>query len=231
MNNTEKTKVWAGHIKIEKGIRHEKQRMKCQDYAEMEQRNGRISIALLDGKGNGDVNALAVKNIAKILNDFMLSFFDEIYTRDDNAVAYNLMLQIERKIGELSKEYEVNYEELASTLLAFCVDEQKKQYCAVHLGDGVIAIEDCSKTIEILSLPINGINKNQTILTTSQNALENVKIYRGTVDDIKGVVLASDGIYNGQEDMKELESCFSETIENVILKQKMDDQAMITISM
>ena len=38
MNELEKTRVWTGHAKIEKGIRHEKRGMKCQYYAEMEKR-------------------------------------------------------------------------------------------------------------------------------------------------------------------------------------------------
>lgn len=227
INKMERTRVWTGHAKIEKGIRHERRGMKCQDYVEMEKRDNKISISLLDGRGDTDVNAQAVKSIAKILNDFMICFFDEICTMDDKIIAYNLMLQIERKMGELSEEYGVNYEELASTLLAFCIDEQQKKYCAVHLGDGVIAVKDNSETIELLSLPLNGMSRNQTILTTSEKVLEYFKIYRGNIDEIKGVMLVSDGIYDGKEDFEYLMRCFSEKKSDGILKKKIDDQSMI----
>lgn len=224
-----KTRIWKGHAKTERGIRHRRNGMECQDYAEMKRTDDRISIALVDGRGDTDVNAKAVKRITKTLNEFMLVFFEEISQMDEKTIAYNLMLQVEREIGEMSKEYEVANEELASTLLAFCIDEKKGKYCAIHLGDGVIALKDNRDTIQPLSMPTNGISSNQTILSTSEDAMSFVKIYRGSIETIKGVMLASDGIYNGREDWKRLGMYFSEKVEDVILEQKVDDQSVITM--
>lgn len=75
--------------------------------------------------------------------------------------------------------------ELASTLVICCVNEKKKTFCALHLGDGFIAIENKRGGIKILSHPTNGIKRNETVLSTTEMALKYVKVYRGELKDIQ----------------------------------------------
>lgn len=223
------TKTWKGYAKTKIGIRHIDKGLKCQDYTEMKRKNGKVSISLVDGRGDTDINACAVKRIADLLNEFMIQFFEEILIENEKTVAYNLMLQVEREIKKMTEEYSADKKEMASTLIAFCIDEISGKYCAVHLGDGVIALKDNSDTVELLSTPMNGISSNQTFLTTFEYGMKYVNVYKGNIDEIKGVLLASDGIYNGREDRENLEAYFSERKEDVILEKKVDDQSIITM--
>ena len=228
---SEETRRWEGFAQQKTGILHEKKGMKCQDQTVIERRGDRYSAALLDGRGDTDKNAEGVKEIAEEVNHVLLRDFEELYEeKDERAVANHLMLHIFRKMEKLSKMYRVGYEEFASTLLAFCIDEKTEKYIAIHLGDGTIVAKNSSDTIKIISRPENGGCNNQTYLTTSKDILKYIRIYRGTVDEqVEGVVLASDGFTDGGDVYKRIAECFSSNGKNVIVEEKIDDQAIIML--
>lgn len=211
----------------QKGLRHECKGLECQDVIDIKEYDEKISMALLDGRGDSDANALAVPKIAERLNNFMIRFYEKICSEDKETIAYNLMIQIERCIEELSSELQADYKELASTLLVFCIDKKSNTYCCLHLGDGAIAIKDSEKKVWILSKPTNGENDRQTILSTSECAVNYVKVYRGVINDIQEIMMVSDGIYQASEKMEQMEYYFSQDSENAILEKGIDDRSLI----
>lgn len=225
------TRRWEGFTEKKTGLLHEKNGMKCQDQTVIERRGDRYSAALLDGRGDTDKNAEGVKEIAEEVNHILLKDFENLYEeKDEREVANHLMIHIGKKIEKLSKVHKKPYEEFASTLLAFCIDEKLKKYIAIHLGDGTIAVKNSSDTIRIFSRPENGRCTNQTYLTTSEDVLKYVRVYRGTVDNqMKRVLLASDGFTNGGDVYKRIAECFSSNGKNVIVEGKVDDQAIIML--
>jgi len=220
---------WKHQVKIEKGLLHEMRGMQCQDFAEVKEENEKISIALVDGRGNTDYNAIAMKKITKTLNNFMLAHFEEIYRCGKENISYNLLLRISRVIDAMSEEYQVERKELSSTLLAFCVDEETERYCAIHLGDGVIAAQSLADEIQILSEPTNGEKLNETVLSTSEFARKYLKSYKGYIGDIEKIMLASDGVYNDSQDRKNISFYFRGNKKDDILDKKQDDQSMIIL--
>lgn len=220
-------KQWKCFGIRQKGLRHEYRGLECQDIIDIKEFDGKISMALLDGRGDSDVNALAVPKIAERLNEFVICLYERIYSEDKEAIAYNLMLQIERCIEELSKELQEEYKELASTLLVFCMDKKSNTYCCLHLGDGAIAVKDSRKKIWLLSQPTNGENDRQTVLSTSECAVKYVKLYRGQMDDIEEIMMVSDGLFKSSDEMEQMEYYFSKEKGNVILERDIDDQSLI----
>ncbi len=223
-------KRWKVSVQSRKGERHKKQLLECQDQYDYQLRESEISMALVDGIGTTDINSMAGKRVARLLSDFLVEYKKEIKNTQPDEIAYNLMLRVQRLIDDMSMEYDVDRKELSSTLLGFYADIEENYYIAVHLGDGVIATYDKAENTEILSEPHNGEYINQTILTTSESALGNIRIDKGTLDDMQGFLIATDGFYNTQGDQKMLEEVFRRPEKDDIMKEKKDDQTVLVLS-
>ena len=94
--------------------------------------------------------------------------------------------------------------DLASTLLFVAVKDDK--FILGHLGDGVIGYlkNNCLKTA---SLPNNGEFSNETYFSTSKDASSHMKLAKGSVRDIDGFVLMSDGTADSFYNKKEKKLC------------------------
>lgn len=211
------------------GKRHRKRRMMCQDNTACLAQNCRQAAVLVDGIGQTDVNAKFGQVMADMTAAFLLDYFEEIRKAESREIAYNVMLRIERLISRKGKEYGVDKNELASTLLGVVIDPENDFFCCVHLGDGVIAVQTDQGEYRILSKTVNGRKSNETILTTSECALRAMEIQCGHLNDISGVLLASDGIYNSYPDMEKLKECFSKRDSRKLLVEGTDDQAFVRL--
>ena len=67
------------------------------------------------------------------------------------------------------------------------------KYLIVHIGDGVIGMLDSNDNLSVLSNPDNGEYANYTYFTTCFDS-KKVRIYRGNIEDINGLVMMSDGV-------------------------------------
>ncbi|MFQ9514721.1 MAG: protein phosphatase 2C domain-containing protein [Eubacterium sp.] len=190
----ESKNLWNCYMKKKTGKRHQIRKMLCQDRVAYKQSGNRQSIALVDGVGDNDINILAGEKIADAINDFLLNEFDEIMKEKEENVTYTLLIKMQRIIEKLMSEYNFPKEQFSSTILGVCIDLEKELYCAVHLGDGIILFRN--KEIKILSYPTNGLFSNQTVLSTSETAINNIKLYRGELENTREIILISDGVYN-----------------------------------
>ena len=64
-----------------------------------------------------------------------------------------------------------------------------------HLGDGII-LYNKSDEIKVLSEPENGEFINQTYFVTSSHYNHHLRLYKGSIDDISGFYLMTDGVSN-----------------------------------
>lgn len=221
-------KLWKQSLR---GKRHRKKEMMCQDQYACKKADGRLSVALVDGIGATDVNAKAGKRVAELTAAFFLEQAEHIKKADEYTIAYNLIKQIQRLLDQMSQEYGVNVKELSSTLLEIYIDPQEGRYVAVHLGDGIIAALDEEQKIRIISRPQNGRKLNETVLTTSDTALGNMRILKAPLGNIKTFVIATDGFYNSREDSTSLKNVFMHTKKDVKIEEKTDDQTVIKIQL
>lgn len=176
------------------GRRHERQGMLCQDRVSYSHNGMRQAIALVDGIGQTDKNVLAGTRIADYVADFLNTQFGVVMTEKVQDIKFLLLRGIYRIIESLMTEFELPKEEFASTFMGVCIDHGQKKCCAVHLGDGIILHRDTDW--DVLSYPVNGLGRNQTYLTVSEDALRKMKLFRGDVGQSTGYAMMTDGMYD-----------------------------------
>lgn len=195
MDCTERnTKPWKYYGLTEAGLRHKAQNLLCQDRISY-QSDGEIqAIALVDGIGKTDKNIFASERIAQYLTKLIVEKYHMITEEsNENDVKRKILGDVYSIIERLMKEYAMPKEEFASTLMAFGMNHFCQDYCAIHLGDGIIIGKDSK--IQVLSYPENGFCENQTYLTISENALKKMKILSGNIGRMKEFALITDGVY------------------------------------
>jgi serine/threonine protein phosphatase PrpC len=221
-------KLWGQSLR---GRRHRKKEMMCQDQYACKTADGRLSVALVDGIGTTDVNAKAGKRVAELTVAFFMEQAEHIKESDEYTIAYNLMKRIQRLLDQMSDEYGVHVKELSTTLLGIYIDPGEGRYVAVHLGDGIIAAWDGNQKIRVISKPQTGRKLNETVLTTSDTALGNVRILKAPLGNTKTFVMATDGFYNNWEDRASLNNVFMHSKKDVRIEERTDDQTVIKIQL
>lgn len=220
-------KLWQYEAKCITGRRHREKGLLCQDRVAYREKGQHQVIVLVDGIGKTDRNIIAGEKVAEYTAEFLIERFDEIMLDTPENIRRELLRGIHYIIGNLMVEFEMSKTEFASTVLAVCIDQKTKQYCGVHLGDGIIL--NRSDCLEILSYPMNGWKKNQTYLTTSENAVKEMKVLKGDLSSISEIILMSDGTYDYPLQKIELSNYINDVFQKAIELQQEDDQGIIRL--
>lgn len=195
MDCKEKNKrLWKFCGYTETGKNHKERNLLCQDRISY-QSNGEVqAIALVDGIGQTDKNIFAGERIAHYLTGLLVEKYQMIIREDNKGdVKRKILNDVYFIIEKLMREYAMPKEEFASTLMVLGINHFGRNYCAIHLGDGIIVGKDSK--IRVLSYPENGFFESQTYLTISENALKKMKILSGDIGDVKEFALITDGGY------------------------------------
>ena len=129
--------------------------------------------------------------IAQFVKDKTISHLCHYAYIDE--LQYELIRVIRSTLSELSEEYHVDITEFSSTIIVVAIDANTNDYLIIHLGDGsVVGINRENSTV-MLSAPDNGITSQYTWLTTSTDAMKHLRIYKGSIDNMKRIVLLTDG--------------------------------------
>ena len=223
-------KKWDIESREQVGNRHKEKGLLCQDSTACLVAECRLAVALADATGKTDTSSKNSRGMAQLISQFLLEHYDMITKSDEEDISYNLMCRIEREILDKSQEYGIDKKELASTLLGLVIDTRSEAYYVIHLGDGLIAVQDEQAHIYRLSEPENGRKLSETILSTSETALKHLRICHGHLNTIRQFLLVSDGIYTGYYDMEKIEEIFRNENPHDILKESDDDQAYIKVA-
>lgn len=195
-------RLWKCYSRCVRGAGHREKGMLCQDRVAYSQKGSRQSIALVDGVGKTDRNVIAGEKIAVYMTEYLQDNFEKITGRRQEDIKYDILLNVRRIIESLMVEFGMPEDEFASTIMALCIDHSRGRYCGVHLGDGIMVCRNGKRNI--MSYPENGQRRNQTYLTTSEGALQKMKILRGVVQDTTEYMLMSDGVYSWPADSEKL---------------------------
>lgn len=188
------SKLWEYYGKCITGKRHREKEMLCQDRWAYKQKEARQAIALIDGIGHTDKNVLAGQQIAEYITEFLVDEFEMLMEEEQQTITCQILKGVHRIIEKFMDKYRMPKEEFASTIMAICIDHQTGKFCTIHLGDGIIFHMNCG--LQIMSYPMNGFWSSQTYLTISENALQNMKVFRGEIGDTSEYVLMTDGMYS-----------------------------------
>ena len=158
-------------------------------------------IALADGAGSAKLSHCGAETVTKYICWELAEKFQD-YFLDNNgaAVKQRLITGVVKSLSEKAKQLECEIKDLASTLLFVAIKDE--QFIIGHIGDGVIGYLK-NNELKIASKPENGEFVNTTVFTTSKDAIMTMKLIKGTLGQIRGFVLMSDGteasLYNKKE--------------------------------
>ena len=184
------------------GASHEDDLLPLQDYSlSYKFDNGLMLVAIADGAGSCKHSDIGAKNIVNFICGEMHLFFDEYYETDD--AVEKLTHRIEVALDVVGDMYDVDVEDLSSTLLFVAVKDDK--FISGHIGDGAIICIDCNDELKIFSKPENDEDYDHlTWFTTSNYRKDRLRVKSGNMDEYNGFFLASDGvsdsIYNPKSD-------------------------------
>lgn len=173
------------------GICHTERNEVCQDFIACTQTDDATAIALADGAGSCS-SAADGAHIAAGLTAYSLAHLaEELEQLPDEEIQHHVLTLIRKELNQYCWEHDLYLKDLGSTLVAAVAT--KNGIILVHLGDGWIMKTDNEQELTFLSLPENGIRKNQTYLTSMIPVMEHVRIKRVSLEDLDAVTLFSDG--------------------------------------
>lgn len=224
------------------GRSHIKANIPCQDKTYSVVINNTQVIALADGAGSAKLSHYGAETVTKYICHELIKKFDSYYNDSNGAAVKQQLLEgLLEDLKKRSEQLECEIKELASTLLVVAVKGDK--FIIAHIGDGVIGYLK-NNELKIASEPSNGEFINTTVFTTSKDAIMTMKLIKGSLGEIKGFVLMSDGteasLYNKKEckladvlkivmeksmvvRANELQEQLKKSFENVIVKATTDD--------
>ena len=188
-----KNRQWSVASATARGRSHVKNEILCQDkVAELVTHHSSgwfYGISLSDGAGSCKFSDKGAEFISEKILELLQRNFKKTYNAKNLSKV--LVLFIEKELKLFSEEKKINFKELSSTLLFIVVKNNK--YIIGHIGDGVIGGLMNDGSIRVLSEPENGEFHNSTYFTTSQNHKNRLRMQKGTVKEIIGFILMSDG--------------------------------------
>lgn len=170
-----------------RGTYHIQKELPCQDVTEGRKWANYAAIALADGAGSCEFSQEGARSVVQTV----------LSTLENNASAWLEVssagveeAMIAACLDELEQSpYEI--EKQASTLL-FCMANADGDFLCGHLGDGYLFLVRDGQS-EILSLPENGENLNETVFVTTPHAAQHLRLQRGKLQSGDAVILCSDG--------------------------------------
>ncbi len=183
---------------IQQGVSHMISDTPCQDSVLVKQEDSYLFLGLADGAGSAKHSDIGSSLILQFLALHMQISF-EVYKKNETHSNKALLERLHLALVRIAEMKKVNVKDLSSTLLFITV--YYGEYIVVHIGDGVIGILDDSDNLSVLSEPENGEFSQYTYFTTTLDA-NRVRIFRGNIDQLNGLVLMSDGVEESLYDYK-----------------------------
>jgi hypothetical protein len=174
-----------------RGRRHERDGISVQDRTGYLSQGGVQVLCLADGAGSASRSGVGAEAVVREGCRLLVKNFAEFMASGDGAqVKMDIAGQLKERLAALAQRLSCAERELASTMLAVAVAENR--YIVVHVGDGVIGYVKNGE-LRVASAPDNAEFVNQTTFITSSKVAESMRLYRGQLDKVSGFVLMSDG--------------------------------------
>lgn len=170
------------------GTAHSRSGVPCQDHVRTNTFGGCRCAALADGAGGVEHSEIASKIITEWAAKEISENFENWFLMPEEEISFSLVNQCREYLS--SQELNIQAD---CTLLVFAVNKDGR-YLQIHIGDGAIFGIYKNDQIMVLSLPENGDEPNQTFFLSGYDAPLHLRCSKGKVNDLKNVLLCSDGI-------------------------------------
>ena len=183
--------MWSYSSCQVQGRGHGNNQVPCQDKTKTIFENGTYVIALADGAGSAKLSHYGASCVVESISELFVHHFEELFANEDGRrVKLLIMEKIQSDIRSEAEKLSCTPKDLAATMLVVAVNNEK--FIIAHVGDGVIGYLD-GDVLKIASAPSNGEYANETYFVTSRDAVNTMKLFKGTIKNISGFVLMSDG--------------------------------------
>ena len=174
-----------------RGRGHVREGAPVQDRVRFISRGGVQVMCLADGAGSAAHSAIGAQALVDegcaVLADRFSEFAE---TTDGVALKMELLELLQAKLRNVATKHAVGVRDLASTFLCVAIADGK--FIGMHVGDGVIGYVK-SGELRLISRPDNNEFANQTTFVTSSRAVESARLFRGSLENVEGFILMSDG--------------------------------------
>ncbi len=202
--------MWSFSSCQVQGRGHIKNQVPCQDKTKTIFEDGTYVIALADGAGSAKLSHYGASCVVESISDLFIHHFEDLFANEDGRqVKLAIMEKVLTDINLKAEELSCAPKDLAATMLV--VAENNDRFIIAHIGDGVIGYLD-GDILKIASAPSNGEHANETYFVTSKDAINTMKLFKGSIKNIAGFVLMSDGTEHSLYNKK------SNTISPAIIK-------------
>lgn len=184
--------MWKAYSSYAQGISHIQSDVVCQDRTYTLENDEFCVIALADGAGSYAHSEEGAELITREISLFLVDNYSTFFN-DENLPILVVKDFILAKLAAYATEKKYDLDDLSSTLLVVAVDKMNHTAITLHIGDGIIGINQSMK-LNLHSDAQNGDSPNMTFMTTSDNLEQYLRIQKLYLsDDINGFVLLSDG--------------------------------------
>jgi hypothetical protein len=199
--------MWRTVCQSAIGSFHVQTGLPCQDYGAYQTLGKDILIgAVADGAGSAKHSDLGAKVAVETAIQFIVDLVDE-QKAENQAFAESgsektlsavferffplLLTKVQKKFDAVTKGFDVEFPELATTLLVFIATS--KWLAAMQIGDGFILIKPMGEAYQLLFHPDKGEYINETTFITSTNASEEMQI-AVLAKPVEFICAATDGV-------------------------------------
>ena len=184
--------MWAMYSSIGQGVSHLQSNSPCQDRTFTTETDRINVVAVADGAGSYAHAEEGAELITREISEFLILKYDDMYQSETHLIS-DISHFIVEALSNYAKEKDYEFDDLSSTLLAVAIDKHQQTYISLHIGDGIIGIND-NNQLMLLSDSQNGDSPNMTFMTTSDNLEQYIRITTGKLsENINGFILLSDG--------------------------------------
>lgn len=174
-----------------RGRSHLRDGTPVQDRTKFVSRGGIQVLCLADGAGSASHSQFGAQAVVdEGCAVFVEEFVAYAASSDGVEVKRDLLGRLNAKLAVVAERHEVSPDDLASTFL--CVAAFGDKFIGAHVGDGVVGYLK-GGTLRVISGPDNSEFANQTTFVSSGRALESMRLFRGSLEEVSGFILMSDG--------------------------------------
>lgn len=177
------------------GLSHIEKDLPCQDYAVQSEGNGRTVLVLADGLGMLKRSELAAKAVTTAVAGFLQGY--SFKPTSIEPLPKDRILDIARDaLYRQAEESQLNASDLDCTLLFAVILYNESRIITGQIGDGAICVMYETRVLRLRSLDGTKVSTNMTKTLMSSNASDYFYLKSWKMDDIKGILLVSDGLEN-----------------------------------
>lgn len=216
-----------------RGKLHENEGTFREDAFQIEQAAGWLLIAVADGAGSHHLSRVGSNLAVKTSIELMKENLEKLPPNEENLLKalQETVQKAQLSLVDRAKELETEFRDLSTTLLLVMYYPKKNLIGVAQVGDGLIAVQLRSGSIELLGQSESGEYSGQTYFLTSHKPDELItKCELRELKDIKYIFVMTDGISDDFYPPKERLPGLIKAIPPVISSKNPPDELLALIN-